>query len=158
VIFVAVGTQFPFDRLIRIIDSWAADHDEPVIAQIAAGTYLPEHIEWSRFMNSAIFNQHIRDARIFVSHAGMGNIISAREHQTPIVVMNRQHRLGEHRNDHQAEGIKWMGELEGVYAAQTKGELLHWLNSQQLQPAASNSFDNHTQLVDYIADFIENGS
>lgn len=154
-IFVAVGTQFPFDRLIRSMDAWAAEHDEPVIAQIANGDYEPQHIDWSRFMDSETYNQHIRDARVFVSHAGMGNIISAREHQTPIIIMNRQHQLGEHRNDHQSEGIVWMSELDGVYAAKTERELLNWLNSPKLSAAGTPDFNQHDQLVEYIADFIE---
>ena len=36
-IFVAVGTQFPFDRLIRCVDEWALAHGVEVVAQIAAG-------------------------------------------------------------------------------------------------------------------------
>ena len=44
-IFVAVGTQLAFDRLIKYMDEWAAVNSEKVIAQIAEGTYLPKHIE-----------------------------------------------------------------------------------------------------------------
>jgi len=154
-IFVAVGTQFPFDRLIRFMDEWAAENNEEVIAQIAGGDYTPKHIKFERFMDGEQYNQNIQDASVFVSHAGMGNIISAKELQTPIIVINRQFKLGEHRNDHQADGLKWMGKLDGVYAATTQDELNSHLNSNTLQADVSAGFNKHGELTDYIADFIE---
>jgi len=154
-IFVAVGTQFPFDRLIRFMDEWAAENNEEVIAQIAGGDYKPKHIQFERFMDVEQYKKNIQDASVFVSHAGMGNIISAKELQTPIIVINRQFKLGEHRNDHQADGLKWMGKLDGVYAATTQDELNSHLDSNALQADDSTGFNKHTELTNYISDFIE---
>jgi len=154
-IFVAVGTQFPFDRLIRFMDEWAAENNEEVIAQIAGGDYKPKHIQFERFMDGEQYKKNIQDASVFVSHAGMGNIISAKELQTPIIVINRQFKLGEHRNDHQADGLKWMGKLDGVYAATTQDELNSHLDSNALQAEDSTGFNKHTELTNYISDFIE---
>ena len=122
-IFVAVGTQFSFDRLIQYMDAWAKDNEETVFAQIGDGTYEPENMQFERFLDGDRYNALINDATVFVSHAGMGNIISAREHQTPILVINRQYELGEHRNNHQADGLVWMGKLPGVYTASTQDQL-----------------------------------
>jgi len=154
-IFVAVGTQFAFDRLIRFMDEWAAENDEEVIAQIADGEYQPKHIKFERFMDGEQYNKNIKEASVFVSHAGMGNIISAKELQTPIIVINRQLKLGEHRNDHQADGLKWMGKLDGVYAATTQQELNTHLDSKTLKADGSTGFNKHTELTDYIANLIE---
>ena len=82
-IFVAVGTQFAFDRLIRYVDEWATQHAVAGIAQIAGGEYLPQHLQWERFMTTAIFNQHLQAAELIISHAGMGNIITALEAVNP---------------------------------------------------------------------------
>jgi len=157
-IFVAVGTQFPFDRLIRNMDEWAAVHNEEVIAQISEGEYTPKHMKWERFLDGEQYNQYIADASIFVSHAGMGNIISAREQQTPIIVMNRQFKLGEHRNDHQADGLKWMGKLKGVLTASTEEvlfEQIHKIKASNFSEmvCASTTVGNDN-LTQYIADFI----
>ena len=157
-IFVAVGTQFPFDRLIKTMDDWAAQHDEKVIAQISEGKYLPEHIEWQRFLDGEQYNKNIREASVFVSHAGMGNIISAREQQTPIIVMNRQYKLGEHRNDHQFDGLKWMGKLDGVYTASTQEELYSHL--EEIETLASADPENKvgsSELSNYLAHYIKTG-
>lgn len=157
-IFVAVGTQFPFDRLIKSMDKWAANHDEKVIAQISDGEYLPEHIDWHRFLGGEEYNQNIREASVFVSHAGMGNIISAREQQTPIIVMNRQYKLGEHRNDHQADGLKWMGKLDGVYTASTQEELFSHLDGiKQLTITNPENKVGSPELSNYLANYILTG-
>ena len=43
-IFVTVGThEQPFDRLVKYMDGWAAEHDEKVIIQTGFSTYEPEH-------------------------------------------------------------------------------------------------------------------
>jgi UDP-N-acetylglucosamine transferase subunit ALG13 len=139
------------------MDEWAAEHDEEVIAQISDGDFLPENIQWQRFLDGEQYNKNIREASVFVSHAGMGNIISAREQQTPIIVMNRQFKLGEHRNDHQAEGLKWMGKLDGVYTASTQEELnVHLAHIDQLTIKDSSKTVGNQVLTDYIADFINN--
>ena len=138
------------------MDDWAAEHDEKVIAQISDGSYTPKNMEWERFLNGEQYNKSINEASVFVSHAGMGNIISAREQQTPIIVMNRQFKLGEHRNDHQADGLKWMGKLDGVYTASTQQELnnhLSLIGTQQLKSSGNTTVGNKN-LTDYIAHFI----
>lgn len=155
-IFVATGTQFPFDRLIQIMDEWAQQNNEKVIAQIGEGEYIPEHIEWQRFIGIDEYNKNIKEASLFISHAGMGNIISAKEQGTAIVVINRQAKLGEHRNDHQAEGLQWMGKLEGVYTATDKEALFTQLaQRKQLQASGDENNQNLNTLVDFVDQLIE---
>ncbi|MEN9501989.1 MAG: hypothetical protein RI964_1274 [Pseudomonadota bacterium] len=150
-IFVAVGTQFAFDRLIRYVDEWAATQRVTGMAQIADGAYQPQHLQWERFMTTAVFNQHLQDAALIISHAGMGNIITALENRKPIIVMNRQHALGEHRNDHQLDGLTWMGKLPGVYTASTQAELIALLERRHELTAAHAAPDTRLQtLVDFI--------
>ncbi|RTZ64589.1 MAG: glycosyl transferase family 28 [Aquificaceae bacterium] len=157
-IFVAVGTQFSFDRLIKAMDEWARDNNEEVIAQIAGGEYTPQYAKWERFLEGEQYNHYIKEASVFVSHAGMGNIISARNNNTPIIVMNRQYELGEHRNNHQADGIKWMAELSGVYAAPTQEILYSLLNdTQALQVANSIDTKKLDRLTQFLGDYIKTG-
>ena len=160
-IFVAVGTQFSFDRLIQYMDDWALSDSnnshKKVIAQISDGK-TPEHIESYPFMDGEKYNENIRNASVFVSHAGMGNIISAREQDTPIIVINRQYKLGEHRNDHQADGLRWMKKLEGVYTASTQEELYQHLSQiDKLKTADSANKVGNSELTNHIADFIHSG-
>lgn len=159
-IFVAVGTQFSFDRLIQYMDEWVISDNntsnQDVIAQISDGKYEPRNLETHAFMNGDQYNNNIRNASVFVSHAGMGNIISARELGTPIIVINRQFKRGEHRNDHQADGLKWMAKLDGVYTASTKEELFTRLNQINNLTPADNKQVGSPELSNFIADFISN--
>lgn len=150
-IFVAVGTQFPFNRLIKVVDDWAGEHNKVAFSQIAEGDYLPKNMEWERFIDSQTYNNKIEQASLIISHAGMGNIITACEKKIPIIVMNRQHKLGEHRNDHQADGLTWMGKLTGVYAASSNEELLEYLNQHEsLERPEFSENDRRNKLFQFI--------
>lgn len=101
-IFVTVGTQLPFDRLIRALDEWAAARGRgDVFAQIGPGEYLPKRIQWSRFVDAPDFRRQVEAADLVIAHAGMGSIITALELGKAILVMPRRASLREHRNDHQ---------------------------------------------------------
>lgn len=155
-IFVAVGTQFPFDRLIKAVDEWAYEHQVPVVAQTAEGEYTPQHATWERFMTTEVFNQYLKEADLIVSHAGMGNIITSMENKKPLIVMNRQFKLGEHRNDHQADGLEWMSKLSGVYTAPTVERLCELLdNYQNLEPASDVATERRQTLVHFIDQAIQ---
>ena len=44
-IFVTIGSMFPFDRMIRVMDDWAARNaSQETFAQIGTGSYEPTHI------------------------------------------------------------------------------------------------------------------
>jgi len=153
VIFVAVGTQFPFDRLIRHMDDWLKEQTiiEPCFAQIGTGEYEPNLMEWERFIDADAYADKIQQAGLIVSHAGMGSIITAIESQTPIIVINRQHQLGEHRNDHQADGLEWMGKLSGVYTASTQEDLYNLLDQREtLVSDMPANLPQRQSLINYI--------
>ena len=100
-IFVTVGEQLPFDRLVRSMDEWAAKSGKKVFAQIGNSELIPAHIEFKQFIDPEEFKATMFAAELIVAHAGMGSIISAVEMGKPIIVMPRKSSLGEHRNDHQ---------------------------------------------------------
>ena len=101
-IFVTVGAQMAFDRLVRTVDEWAATRGrKDVFAQIGPTEWRPRHIEWVAFLPPEDFRKRVADATMVVAHAGMGSIITALELGKPILVMPRRGHLQETRNDHQ---------------------------------------------------------
>ena len=85
-IFVAVGTQLPFDRLIRSVDDWAANAPHrKVVAQIANGTYVPKHLQWERMIGPKAFREYLEKCDLVVAHAGIGTILSALELGKPVI-------------------------------------------------------------------------
>jgi UDP-N-acetylglucosamine transferase subunit ALG13 len=101
-IFVTVGTQLPFDRLVQAVDGWAAMRPAvPVLAQVNGGVYVPRHLQAVPGLTPAQFALHFAAAQVVVAHAGMGTIISSLEVGKPLVLLPRLAARGEHRNDHQ---------------------------------------------------------
>jgi UDP-N-acetylglucosamine transferase subunit ALG13 len=124
-IFVTVGNMDPFDRLIQAIDKWLAGHPgvEEVVAQIGAGNYQPANCEHVKFFTPTEYLSTFARARIVVSHAGMGTIITALELQKPIIIMPKQAVLGEQRNEHQLATVRHFRRSPRVLVADSEVEL-----------------------------------
>ncbi len=115
-IFVTVGNHNQgFDRLIKKMDEIAGKTDEQVIMQIGCMTYKPVNAEYFSFLES--FEEILRlnrEARVVVSHAGAGSIVTALKEKTPVIVVPRLKKYNEHMNDHQLEIAKAMSENKNV--------------------------------------------
>jgi UDP-N-acetylglucosamine transferase subunit ALG13 len=124
VIFVTVGSQEPFDRLIRAVDEWArARTRSDVFAQVASSTIRPRHIKFTQFIEPSEFKRVMRETRLIVAHAGMGSIISALELGKPIVVMPRRADFRETRNDHQVATAERFGAQGRIIVANNERDL-----------------------------------
>ena len=100
-IFITVGTQAPFDRLIKLIDEWAKGQDIKCFAQIANSKYKPKNIEFKTFLTEQEFTAVFEKATLIISHAGMGTIISSLRENKVILTLPRLAKFKEHRNNHQ---------------------------------------------------------
>jgi UDP-N-acetylglucosamine transferase subunit ALG13 len=127
-IFVTVGTQLPFDRLVRTVDAWSGKTGADVFAQIGPGEYAPQHLKWTRTLPADECNDRIRGAQAVVAHAGMGSILTALQYGKPIVVMPRRAGLGEHRNDHQVMTAKHFQEQGRIRVAFDEADLVRQLD------------------------------
>lgn len=157
-IFVAVGTQLPFDRLVRTIDDWAGRAGRTgIFAQIANSTFLPKNIEYSAFVPPKRFRQLTEEADVVIAHAGMGTIITALELGRPVLVMPRLARLQEQRNDHQLASARAFLKHGRIAVAWDERELLARLETIDdlvaeggVLPKAANP-----ALVGTIRDFLD---
>jgi UDP-N-acetylglucosamine transferase subunit ALG13 len=123
-IFATVGTQLPFNRLIRELDSWAGRNPEvEVFAQIGRSSYKPRHIDWEKMIPAARFEQLIEECDTIVAHAGMGTIISGVEYGKRVIVMPRREEYGEHRNNHQLATADRMSRIFDLEVVHTQDEL-----------------------------------
>ena len=126
-IFVTVGTQLPFDRLIRGVDAWAAAHPEVEVqaqtGQIAPGGYHPRHMISAATLDPETFDGFCRRARLIVAHAGTGSLLKSNTFGTPVLLMPRRSALGEHRNDHQLATAAHFGGRPGVNVVHEEDEI-----------------------------------
>lgn len=132
-IFVVVGTQEPFDRLIRAVDQWAGDTGyKEIFGQISRAEYLPTNFSYTDFIEPEQFIDKFSSADVIVGHAGMGTIIQALQFSKPIIVMPRLSSFHETRNDHQISTAKSFGQLgyvKDVYSDQDLFEALNHIGS-----------------------------
>lgn len=127
-IFLTVGTQLPFDRMVDVVDAWAAQNDEEVVAQVGPSGRSYKHIINYNFLDPVEFDRYFSSARLVISHAGMGSIINALSSGKPIIIVPRRAELGEHRNDHQIATAKKFAHFPGVRVAWKELEIASLLN------------------------------
>lgn len=118
-IFLTVGTLFPFDRLVRAVDEAVAEGiiDQQVFAQIGRTNYPPKNIEYVEVIDKHTFDNKVAEANYIISHAGIGSITMALENDKPTLVMPRMKRFKEHVNDHQVATARKFEELGHVLVA-----------------------------------------
>ena len=129
-ILVTVGTELPFDRLVRAVDDWAGAEERgpDVFAQIGHTSYVPQHVGWTPMLEGPPFRRLFDHADLIVAHAGMGTILAALGSNRPLIVLPRRADLGEHRNDHQLATVVRLTERGLVDAARDEVELVDWLD------------------------------
>lgn len=152
-IFVTVGTQLPFERLVATVDSWAAGRSPrpDVLAQVGAGRTDYAHIRCERTLDGERYAAAIATARLMVAHAGTGSILNALDKGVPVIVFPRDDRHGEHRDDHQQQTARQMQRMGLVAVAWTESELVALIERELATPAASRQpRQRNTELVDYL--------
>ena len=101
-IFVTVGSQLPFDRLVVSVDRWASAHpNAKVFGQVGDSPNPPEHFMSVSTMSPEEYRNRFAEADLVVGHAGMGTIIAALELGKPLLMLPRLGSLKESRNDNQ---------------------------------------------------------
>ena len=160
-IFVTIGTQEPFDRLIKAMDeiAFAIKDTETVVAQVKSGTYEVQHMQTVDFLSPTEYERTFKESRLIVGHAGMGTIISALTNLKPIVVMPRLASLGEHRNDHQLAGAKKLEELNFINVAydefQLKEKVMRLFADRTIKPLHEVGDSASDQLINSLREFVK---
>ena len=141
----------PFDRFIKIIDEIAPLLNEEIIAQVHECCYKPQHIKIVNFIAPDKYNELFDKARLIVSHAGMGTILSALQKHKPIIIFPRIAALREHRNEHQLATAERFKQFGIVYVAMNKKELIELLlRNKELKPLCEIGEHADPCLIDSI--------
>lgn len=154
-IFVSVGTQLGFDRLIKYIDAWSlVNPTVRIFAQIGAGGYCPSNFKYKRWLQPSEYDLMVQESSILVSHAGMGSIITAIDNKKSIIILPRKHILGEHRNDHQFATAEKFSNRLGIYVARNETELFSFLDNQSSLLPPDDVTAVSSQLIKKLEEFI----
>lgn len=131
-IFITVGTQLGFDRLIKFMDEFVKNNSScECFAQIAQGKYTPKYFPYKRYLTAKQHNQYILRSDVIISHAGMGTIINCLVLSKPIVILPRKVSLKEHRNDHQLSTVERFSNVKGCFIALFESDIPGAIKSAQ---------------------------
>jgi beta-1,4-N-acetylglucosaminyltransferase len=149
-IFATVGThERSFNRLIQSVDEMAGMLAEPVLIQIGNSTIIPKHAGYFRFASYHEMENRIDQARIIISHAGAGSIISTLIKKRPLIVAPRYRKFGEAMDDHQlelAEALDHFGLAITIYEMNPSTLLSALDRIDGLAPAARTTVNLKTSL------------
>lgn len=129
-IFCTVGTQLPFDRLLKKVDKAAASlNDIEFFAQISTSKYHPKAMNWKRDLSEEEFDELMTRSELVISHAGMGTIISSLDKSVPLIVLPREYSLGEHRNDHQVSTCNKFSHFENITILKDSDDIIEVIST-----------------------------
>ena len=121
-IFVTVGSsKSPFDRLLRAVDTACIDED--VVVQHGVSSVRPRNAECVGFLDFDGFVARIEQARVVVTHAGVGSIMTSLAHGKRPVVVPRRADFGEAVDDHQLPFARRADELGLVELVEAESDL-----------------------------------
>lgn len=101
-IFVTLGTQDKhFIRLLEAVEK--LDVDEKIIAQVGSTDFKSDKMEVHKYMSAEEFEKYMKEARVVVTHAGVGTIILGLKLHKKMIVAARRKEYKEHVNDHQMQ-------------------------------------------------------
>lgn len=129
-IFITVGSQIHFNRLVKMVDKWAETNNYfDIVAQIGQTDYVPEHMYSQKFMTPNEYREHFSKAKAVVAHAGTGVTLTAVEFGVPLIMMPRLPELKEVRNNHQIDYLGKFASVPGIYPAYCENDLFRYLDN-----------------------------
>jgi UDP-N-acetylglucosamine transferase subunit ALG13 len=156
-ILVTVGAQMPFPRLVDAVDAWAAENpDVEVLAQISSQDPPPTHLPHVDLLSPDELRDRIAAAEVVVAHAGMGTIITCLELGTPLIVLAREGKRRETRNDHQRATVERFGTKPGIWAADDAAHLAKLLDERgRMRSVTAEAPATSAPLLDTIRRFVD---
>ena len=152
-IFVTVGTQLPFERLVATVDAWAAVRTPSldVLAQVGAGRTDYAHVLCVRTLTGDDYARAMAAARLMIAHAGAGSILTALDTGVPIILFPRDFRYKDARGDHQLQTARQLERMGIVSVAWSEVQLVEMIEHELASPLGSRATRRPGgELVDYL--------
>jgi len=155
-ILILLGTQDKsFHRLLKSVDSLIKKGEikERVIAQIGYTKYESNNMEIFDFVSKEKLEEYVDEARIIITHAGVGSILDGLKKGKVMIVAPRLKKHKEHTNDHQLQILKEfasLGYIIPMYDFSKLGKLLNKAKKFKVK-----KYQSTHNIIPIIENFIE---
>ena len=140
-IFVTLGTQDKkFKRLLDAVEK--LDIDEKIVAQIGSTDFKSEKMELHKFMSKEEFDNYMKEARIIITHAGVGTIIEGLKLHKKMIVSARKKEYKEHVSNHQEQILKLFSEDGYILALDNFDDLEKLINKDFIPKEFKSNNEN----------------
>jgi UDP-N-acetylglucosamine transferase subunit ALG13 len=157
-LFATVGTEsYPFERLVRWVDSWAARRPEVGCFVQFGGAGPPAHAEGAAYLPFQEVQELLGRAEVVVCHGGTGSIVLSRRQGLRPIVVPRTRAHGEHVDDHQVRFARRLAGLGQVDLAESE-QRLHRLLDEAFsgkRPTRVRPSDAPSEGVERFARIVE---
>jgi glycosyltransferase involved in cell wall biosynthesis/UDP-N-acetylglucosamine transferase subunit ALG13 len=152
-ILVLFGTQKnPFQRLATAVEN--LDVPEKIIVQNGHTPLHNQRIETHQFVNQAKYQQLNKQAKIIITHAGVGSIFQALALGKPVIVVPRLKKHGEHADDHQLAMARDLAQRGYVLLVENLSDLAATVARARNFKPARIALDN-SKMLKLIEEFID---
>lgn len=155
-IFITVGSQLTFDRLLKAVDKEieAGNIKDQVIVQGGKTKFKSKNMKIIKFLELNEFDKYIKDADLIISHGGVGSIIDALKYNKTVIATPRLKKYKEALNDHQIQIIENFG-IEGYIIPLLDLTELN-LAIEKVKTFKPKKYKSNTnKMVKLIEDFID---
>ncbi len=105
--------------------------DEKIIMQVGSTIFETnkKNIEIYDFINLEQFNKYMKEARVIITHAGVGTIIAGLRMNKKMIVAARLNKYDEHVNDHQLQILETFAQDKYIIPLEDFSKLQELLNT-----------------------------
>ena len=140
-IFVTLGTQDKkFKRLLDAVEK--LDIDEKIVAQIGSTDFKSEKMELHKFMSKDEFDNYMKEARIIITHAGVGTIIEGLKLHKKMIVSAKKKEYKEHVSNHQEQILRLFSEDGYILALDNFDDLEKLINKDFIPKEFKSNNEN----------------
>jgi UDP-N-acetylglucosamine transferase subunit ALG13 len=136
-IFVTIGTSEPFDRLLRWLDELGPD--EELVVQRGRSTFAPRGATCFDYLPYEDVLEYVRGARVVVTHAGAGSVMTCLACGKRPVAVPRLRRYGETADDHQLAFAQHLAEAGLIAVVEEPEQLAQAIADPPAAAAAAGS-------------------
>ena len=156
-IFVCTGSRnYQFDRLLKKLDELVLQQSikEEIYAQIGKSNYHPKAFSYVNYVDTDEFEELQKNARIVITHGGVGTIVSALKKEKTVIGVPRLKMYEEHIDDHQVQIVKVFEEKGYIKAVYNMDDLMGAIRFFD-EGTALKKYSGNSEIINIIDDFLK---